>query len=231
MPTAGVRRSLKQPVAGLILAAALLCVLVLLAAAVQNRWAPVETLDHAVSQALQNAVEAQPWLVSVMQVISDLGGQVAWWTVHTVTVVVLLFLRRFRDALFVAVTAGGGGALTTAVKFWVGRARPEWPDPVSWSEGFAFPSGHTTGTAIGVTVLLVILRPHLSAGWGWALTGFGVVMVIAVGASRVVLGVHWVSDVLGGLLFAAAWLLIMLAVFRKPERTQHDADEAQPPAP
>lgn len=225
------RYRFKRPVGGLILAAALLGVLALLAAAVQNRWAPVETLDRAVSQALQDAVGAQPWLVSVMEVVSDLGGQVAWWTVHTVTVVVLLILRRFRAALFVAATAGGGGALTTAVKFWVGRARPEWPDPVSWSEGFAFPSGHTTGTAIGVTVLLVILRPQLSAGWKRGLTGFGVVMVVAVGASRVVLGVHWVSDVLGGLLFAAAWVLIMLAVFRKPQGTEHDADEAQPRAP
>lgn len=224
------RRSFKQPVAGLILAAALLGSLVLLAAAVQNRWAPVETLDRSVSQALQDAVGAQPWLVSVMQVVSDLGGLVTWWTVHTVTVVALLILRRFPDALFVAVTAGGGGALTTAVKFGVGRARPEWSEPVSWAEGFAFPSGHTTGTAIGVTVLLVILRPQLSAGWRWGLASFGVVMVIAVGASRVVLGVHWVSDVLGGLLFAAAWVLIMLAVFRKPEGADHDGGEAQPRA-
>lgn len=148
-----------------------------------------------------------------MQTVTDLGRPLTWWVVHILAVVVLLVHRNLREALFVAVTAAGGGTLTSVIKSIVGRPRPDWSDPVSAADGFAFPSGHTTGTAIGISILLIIVLPRLSVGWRWALTSLGVILVIAVAASRVVLGVHWVSDVLGALLLSAAWVLIMLRIF------------------
>lgn len=205
----------------LVLALVLVGAVVLLALAVQYRWEPVETVDRVVSQQLQSRVGADPRLVPAVQAVSNMGGQVAWWSVHTVTVVLLLLRRNVVEALFVAVAAGGGGLLTTGIKILVGRERPDWPEPVSWADGFAFPSGHTTGTAIGVSVLLVVLLPRVTPAWGWVLGSMGAVLVVAVAASRVVLGVHWVSDVVGGLLFAAVWMLIILVVFRGVRGKRH----------
>lgn len=217
-------RNAQQLTAVTLLALLLLGGFLLLGAAVQQRGAPAPQVDHSVSAALQSTVGDHPWLVCLMQAASDVGRPVTWWVVHTLTVVLLLIHRQIREALFVVVTAGGGGLLTTALKSWVGRHRPEWPDPVSAADGFAFPSGHTAGTAIGVCVLLIVLLRRLPPRWHFRAAGAGLVLVLMVGASRAVLGVHWLSDVVGALLFSGGWVLLMLVAFRpgapKPARGQ-----------
>lgn len=185
----------------------------LLALAVHHQWNPVESADQAVSQGLAEARSWWPQVVAAMHTMTHLGAPSLWWTVHIVTVAVLVIGHRIRSALFVAVTAGTGGAATTGVKHLVGRERPEWSDPVALADGFAFPSGHTTGTAIGISVLLTLLLSRSRGGWRRLLVVLGVVVILAVASSRVIIGVHWTSDVLGGLLFSAAWVLLMRTLF------------------
>lgn len=204
-----------------VVAAGVLALLVLL---LEMRWQPLLAADRALSRALETMASSRPGLVGVMQVASGVGQPLTWWILHSTATVYLLARRHRREACFVAVTAAGGGLLTTAGKALTGRERPQWAEPVSHASGFAFPSGHTTGTAIGVAVLLIVFVPVLAAGWRRVTITLGTVLIVAVGASRMVLGVQWGTDVVGALLLTAAWVSAMVLTFRMgglPEKAPH----------
>jgi undecaprenyl-diphosphatase len=127
------------------------------------------------------------------------------WTMRAVLAVtagVLVWRGARGEAVLVAVAAVAGGAVSQAVKAAVGRPRPVWTDPVDTAPYAAFPSGHALGVAVCGGLLLWLLRRRgvRGAAWGGAVA-VAVVSAVGVGATRVWLGVHWPSDVLGG------WLL------------------------
>jgi len=89
----------------------------------------------------------------------------------------------------------------------VGRARPPRPDWAGAAGGFSFPSGHTTAATLGAGLLAWAFARHLSstpARRGVVAGALAVALVV--GWSRVWLGVHWPTDVLGAWLFAGMWL-------------------------
>jgi undecaprenyl-diphosphatase len=109
------------------------------------------------------------------------------------TIALLLVRRRFEAAL-VAVSTAVGGLLVYLIKIAVGRARPSlWQTEDYW--GSSFPSGHTLGTAAfatAVSIAAIRIWPQRRS----AITFFAAVWVLLVGLSRLVLGVHWPTDVL-----------------------------------
>jgi len=121
--------------------------------------------------------------------------------VDVVTVVAaaaLLVARRVPDAVAVVVARLVELGIETAVKALVNRSRPVFSHPVATAGGGSFPSGHTAGSAAlyGILVLLLVRRLRVTIA--------ATVFVLAVGASRVVLGVHYLSDVVGGLALGLA---------------------------
>ncbi|HEY3611431.1 MAG TPA: phosphatase PAP2 family protein, partial [Pseudonocardiaceae bacterium] len=106
--------------------------------------------------------------------------------------------RRVPDAAAVVVARLVELGIETAVKALVDRSRPVFGHPVATAGGAAFPSGHTAGSAAlyGILVLLLVRRALVTVA--------ATVFVLAVGASRVVLGVHYLSDVVGGLALGIA---------------------------
>jgi undecaprenyl-diphosphatase len=115
--------------------------------------------------------------------------------------------------VFVAVTMLGGAALNALVKAAVHRARPVLPEPVAHAGGLSFPSGHAQSVVVAFGLLLLLALPHLRGPWRGAAIGLAAAMVLAIGVSRVALGVHFVSDVLAGYVLGAAWLAAMAAAF------------------
>ena len=204
----GTRRRLLVAAAALVLGP-----FALILALVRLEWGPLASLDRRVSDRLHDhAVESPGW-VDVMQLISDVGGGAAAWVLLSATTLYLLVLRRWRHAAFVAVTGWGGAWINSTAKVIVDRERPEWLDPVSTAAGLSFPSGHASTSFLWCAVLLVIFLPRLPTRIRPFVVVDAAVIVFLVGFSRVALGVHYVTDVVGGWLMAAAWLALTAAVF------------------
>ncbi|MGW1408963.1 phosphatase PAP2 family protein [Streptomyces sp. NPDC002403] len=202
--------------AGAVCALLALAVLILVAV----RWSPLMTLDRDVADALHRRAVTEPGLVHVNRILTDW----AWdpWTMRaliTVAVVALWWRGARVLALWVAATSVLSALVQQGLKSAVGRERPHWPDPVDSAHYAAFPSGHAMTAMVSFGLLLWLLRRY-GAGprlWRTALV-VACVSVVGVGLTRLYLGVHWLSDVLGGWLFGAALVALSIDGFARYER-------------
>jgi undecaprenyl-diphosphatase len=127
--------------------------------------------------------------------------------------VVLVRRRAWWTAAWVVTTVVLIGPLTTLLKDFFGRVRPPFADGGARLESLSFPSGHSSGIATLVTVALVLAWPLLAhRGRRWAVL-IGVALVVLVGLTRMWLGVHFLSDVLGGWSLGVAWTLLTALAF------------------
>jgi undecaprenyl-diphosphatase len=169
-------------------------------------------LDVSVGSALRYQ-GGDSFEVDVLQVITALGLTVIRLAVLVPVAVLFAIRRRLRLAGFVLLAALSVGPLTTVGKELVGRVRPTADDPLVAASGMSFPSGHSSGAATLAGVLLVVLWPILARRWRrWLAAGL-ILAALCVAWTRIVLGVHYLSDVVGGLALGAAVVLVWMAVF------------------
>ncbi|MFK0284492.1 phosphatase PAP2 family protein [Streptomyces sp. NPDC090499] len=117
--------------------------------------------------------------------------------------------RTRRQRLVAALLGAGclalGQTVRRAVLELIARPRPPQADWQTSASGWSFPSGHTTTAALAAGLVILAIRTRAPRGrtpWCAAVACWG----LAVGATRVFLGVHWCTDVIGGWLLAAGWL-------------------------
>ena len=184
----------------------------------------VAVADRPVARFL--AGHREPWLITVAQLISHLGSPVGATLTGTVVGVALARIQRSWLPLIVMVLGAGGiGLINMTVKRLVGRDRPPLAMAVLGEDGFSFPSGHTVGTTV-VWLLsawmigrwVITRRSGKAAVWAGAL-----LMIVAVGTTRVFLGVHFPSDVLAGWVLGAAWAVTIALVANVWEQSPHSA--------
>jgi undecaprenyl-diphosphatase len=181
--------------------------------AVEYRWAPLLRIDTAARDTLHRYAVTHRGFVAAMQLISNCGSWVFWVGVLTPVVAWLLWRRLPRLAPFVVVTMAGSSLLNVVVKSSVHRLRPVLSDPIARAQGLSFPSAHAQAAIVGYAVLLIVFLPLVQSAWRRAAVTFAVLAVLAIGFSRIALGVHYVSDVVGGFVLGAAWVAAMAAVF------------------
>ncbi|HET7489573.1 MAG TPA: phosphatase PAP2 family protein [Acidimicrobiales bacterium] len=179
----------------------------------------VVRLDASVADHLHAwAVGSDGW-VAALRAVTDLGAGL-WLAALTAPVVLwLLVRRRPRSAFFLAATALGGALLVRVVKEAVGRARPSFPDPVATATGRSFPSGHAMNSIVVYGALLLVLLPAVRPAWRVPAIAATGLLVAAIGFTRLALGVHYLSDVLGGWVLGLAWLAACTAAsgaWRRP---------------
>lgn len=180
---------------------------------VEDKWAPLAHADAGARDSLHGYAVTHAGFVGAMQVISASGSALAWQVVLGAVVLWLLWRRLPRLALFVVITAAGSSILNTVVKLAVHRLRPVLTNPVANATGLSFPSGHAQAAIVGYAVLLLVFLPVLHGARRKIAVSVAVLVVLAIGFSRVALGVHYVSDVVGGLVLGAAWVAAMTAAF------------------
>ncbi|MET8814790.1 phosphatase PAP2 family protein [Streptomyces sp. NPDC004549] len=182
-------------------------------------WGPLAEADGAVSRTTHRWAVHDRAVTSGIRVVSD-------WVLDPLTMrllcaVVALWLlwRRaaWRTALWLMVTCGVAVVVQQSVKATVGRARPVWPDPVDSARFAAFPSGHAmTATVVCGLLLWLLHRGGVRGALWWSAVAVALVAVVGVGVTRVWLGVHWPSDVLGGWLFGALVVAVAVVVYEWP---------------
>jgi undecaprenyl-diphosphatase len=120
----------------------------------------------------------------------------------------LWYARRTRLALALVGVVAVGRGLAEIQKYWVARVRPDAEPHLVFVQTSSFPSGHAANSMI----FYLALALALTAGTRWqrpAVAG-AVLLSLLIGISRVMLGVHWPSDVIGGWAFGMLWVLLTL---------------------
>jgi len=174
---------------------------------------PLTALDESAAVWTNERVRDDALLIRVMEVISFLGKPIFLAVAVGLPALWLLKQGAHKLVIFLAVTCIGGGLVDSAVKLAVGRSRPVHDDPIVAAFGKSFPSGHSMSAMICYGALLVVFVPMLSPSVRkWAIAGTAA-LVLAIGGSRLVLGVHYISDVAGGYVLGLAWLVASVAVF------------------
>lgn len=153
------------------------------------------------------------WLVSVARAVTDLGS-VRILVPLAVLVGVVLWYRGMTLLVAVApaMALAVGGALAAAGKHFVGRARPPADVRLLAETDASFPSGHATDSAalylaIGLVLAVVVFRRPLAR---LAVFVVGAALAAVVGASRLVLGVHWPTDVVAGWAIGSATAIVVV---------------------
>lgn len=169
--------------------------------------------DQAIAARLHAIIGPHPFWVGVMQVLSFLGKPI-WFYLLIGGVCVALWQRhRYRLIAYLIATPMIGGVITGAIKVAVNRPRPNLPDPITSAFGKSFPSGHAFSSLVSYGVLLLTFLPVMPRKARPFAVASTFIFVLAIGFSRLALGVHFLSDVLAGWVLGAAWLAASTAAF------------------
>ncbi|MDG4761556.1 phosphatase PAP2 family protein [Micromonospora sp. WMMD710] len=186
----------------------------LLALLVLGAWAPLHRLDMSVTDALHGYALDHPAWVVLMRVWTEVFAPMPLRAAALLLVIWLLRRGARRLAVWTGTTLVVGGLMGPLLKLLVGRDRPELLDPVARAAGYSFPSGHALNATLAAGVLLLVLLPYAGRGvWRVMLWVVAVLLTVVTGLSRVALGVHFTSDVVGGWLLGAAVVAATAAAF------------------
>ncbi|WP_142849759.1 phosphatase PAP2 family protein [Telmatospirillum sp. J64-1] len=153
------------------------------------------------------------WLVTAAQDITALGSFTVVYLFSAIAIFFLMLARRFRAALLVAVSVGGGTVLSIMLKDVFSRARPDIAWHVVETATASFPSSHATSAAVAyltLGALLARMTPRLRLKL--FIMGTAILLTVMIGLTRIYLGVHWLSDVVAGWALGAAWALLCWTV-------------------
>lgn len=151
-----------------------------------------------------------------VELFTHLGSFWGLLAVCLVATVLLVRRRAWTDITLLVASLVGAALLNLLAKQAIARPRPLFHDPSVVTTTYSFPSGHTMGTtAVYAALAIIVARrtryaPFVIAG--------SVAMIILIAASRVYLGAHYVSDVVGGVLLGLAWVLVVVLALTIRER-------------
>jgi undecaprenyl-diphosphatase len=169
-------------------------------------------------------VRATPIVSNAMATISFLGAPTTLTIVAVAGSILLLYRRRHSEAAILLTVVLGGNFLNLCLKHLIQRGRPVFDDPIFSLPTYSFPSGHAMASTVFYGLLsihaLVNARQRYAA---YVVVAAAVFMVALVSFSRVYLGLHYLSDVVGGIAEGVAWLAFCFAAWHYIRRGEASA--------
>jgi len=200
----------------------------LLAVAVTQGWGPLASLDNRGNPAQQWAVDS-PYLRRPLRWVELSFGTIGMTVLTVILAVAMLVKQHRRAAIYTVGVMVATSLATTLLKVTVGRERPEWQNVEALLGTKSFPSGHASSVAAfgGVVVVLVVMLVRRASVRRAAYVG-ALVLVVIVGADRILLGRHFPSDVLGGVLLGVGMVLLGLSLYTPLPRSTAEKSEPLP---
>jgi undecaprenyl-diphosphatase len=138
-------------------------------------------------------------------------------TIAGLCVILLILPTRIRFGIPIGIATGIAAGCHYLLKELIERARPDDVYHLVTASGFSFPSGHANAGLVFYLFLMILVRRYLILheykGLAYLLTAFLPLLVIVIGASRVYLGVHYPSDILGGWMLGGALLIVFVTLY------------------
>jgi len=176
---------------------------------VEDKVFSTHDIRHVDAQAQMIARRlVSPRLTLIMQTISMFGTLPALVSLSLIVIAWLLKVRSHRRLYAFVATMAGGALLNALMKLYYHRARPD--SPLVLAHGYSFPSGHSMGSmcffgSLAYVIYFTIERPHVLRIVAVLACGLA---VLAIGASRIYLGVHYFTDVVAGYAAGLAWMAV-----------------------
>jgi len=182
---------------------------------VQQQWALLRAADDGLADGLNGPVAAHPDVVRALEALTQLGGALAAVYVLSLTAAFLWIRGRRRLTAYVVTTGMGLVVLVPLTKVLVGRQRPQVDVPVTdVPVTDSFPSGHAMTSFVTWVVVALVVSPSVRSRLRPWLLALAVLLSVAIGLTRLALGVHYLSDVLAGWALGAGWLAVTTVLFR-----------------
>ncbi len=187
-----------------------------------SQWNWLTTIDSSwLNFGYQYSV-AHPGWVTAWNVFCTVLGPTAFRLLTLVVIVFSLVRRNLRVTFFLVISVELSGLITEIAKYAANRPRPV--TALVSAPSTSFPSGHALGVMVGVLALLTVVLPVMRRPLRAWLVAFGSLIVIAIGIGRVVLNVHYPSDVVAGWALGYAYFVVCLLMV-PPSRPVTESDE------
>jgi undecaprenyl-diphosphatase len=161
-----------------------------------------------------------PLLTAVARGLSFVGSELVVGLLAVAVLALLVTRRKWSEGAIFAIAMGGSAFLTVAVKELVARSRPGQMDRLgAFDPTYSFPSGHTLNSAVFLAVTVWLLWRNLADPARVAIALGAAILATGIGASRVYLGYHWLTDVVASVLVAAGWLAAVWLVHEPVSRS------------
>lgn len=177
----------------------------------------LEAFDRAILLGLRNPADLQdplgpPWFEEMVRDVTALGGNLITIFITLASAGYLVLQRKGRAALFVLLAVTSGILLGSLLKGTFERPRPDLVEHGMEVYSSSFPSGHAMTAGIVYLTLAAVLMRLERRRLKFYLLSLAMLVTLAVGASRVYLGVHWPSDVIAGWAAGAGWAMLWWCV-------------------
>lgn len=168
------------------------------------------------------------WLTHAVKDITSLGGTTVLALLTVLATIYLLLDRKRAIAVFILVSVLGGWALSALLKLGVARPRPDIVPHLVEVNDFSFPSGHAMVSAVTyLTLAALISGTRAYRSTRVFIVAAGILLTLMIGLSRIYLGVHYPTDVLGGWCAGATWALACWIIARRYISFSRDGGEAR----
>ena len=156
---------------------------------------------------------ANPTLDRIMIFITGLGNPNTVVVISTIILALLLWRKYYQEAKIFLLDCLGGVVLSYGLKLVFSKTRPDlWRSPIT-ETSYSYPSGHALGSTILYGFLAYLLATRYPQ-FSWLIYALAGLLIFAIGLSRLYLGVHWATDIIGGYCIGFLWVMFCITMLR-----------------